>query len=126
MLPQDDLFIEIKNKCLDVFDNKIVYDYLPKTDVGYPLIFIGESYQVDTRSKSYIYGNIRQTIHIYNDYKLRGSTSKICEKLIYHLRNIEGTTYKFDLVDTNILTMEDNTVGRPLIHKVVELSFSYN
>lgn len=74
MLPQNNLFIEVKSRCLDLFNDKTVYDYLPKTDVGYPLIFIGESYQIDTRTKSYIYGQIKQTVHIYNDYKLRGQT----------------------------------------------------
>lgn len=126
MLPQNNLFIEVKSRCLDLFNEKTVYDYLPKTDVGYPLIFIGESYQIDTRTKSYIYGQIKQTVHIYNDYKLRGQTSKIAEKIISNLRTLEGKTYKFDLIDTNILTMEDNTAERPLIHQVVELTFSYN
>ena len=77
MDPQQELFTELLLKLKDLeYD---VYDtFLPPEGTLYPFIFIADSQQTDTQTKSAVMGNVYQTIHVWhNNPRQRGTVSGI-------------------------------------------------
>ena len=73
MDPQQELFTELllqlKKTEYDVYDT-----FLPPEDTPYPFIYLADSQQTDTQTKSAAIGNVYQTIHVWhNNPKQRGT-----------------------------------------------------
>lgn len=103
------------------------YDYLPAKDVGYPFVYIGEQSDQDRRTKTFICGNVQQTIHIYHLIENRRGLTDMMDALKVELRKIKRTenfyvTYK----NISAQTMQDNSTPQPLWHGVIEVEFTFN
>lgn len=126
MSPQQSIF----TLCLMVASRIIpdTYDYLPGERTKYPFVFIGEQFAQDTRKKNVVIGSVQQTIHVYhNDYRKRGSTTKIMDDILAELRKQKKAgPYSIDLVGVSMRVFSDNTTSTPLLHGIMELNFKFN
>ena len=127
MDPQQELFTELLLKLKDMeYD---VYDtFLPPEGTPYPFIFIADSQQTDTQTKSAVMGNVYQTIHVWhNSPKQRGTVSQMLldiKKVCYKLKHTENFAWMIQNVNQRILP--DNTTKTPLLHGVLEAIFKFS
>lgn len=127
MDPQQELFTELLLKLKDLeYD---VYDtFLPPEGTLYPFIFIADSQQTDTQTKSAVMGNVYQTIHVWhNNPKQRGMVSQMLldiKKVCYKLEHTENFDWMIQNVNQRILS--DKTTKTPLLHGVLEVEFKFS
>lgn len=127
MDPQQELFTELLLKLKDLeYD---VYDtFLPPEGTLYPFIFIADSQQTDTQTKSAVMGNVYQTIHVWhNNPKQRGMVSQMLldiKKVCYKLEHTENFDWMIQNVNQRILP--DKTTKTPLLHGVLEVEFKFS
>lgn len=127
MDPQQELFTELLLKLKELgYD---VYDtFLPPEDTPYPFIYLADSQQTDTRTKSTVMGNVYQTIHVWhNNARQRGTVSKMLldiKKVCYKLEHTEKFVWMIQSVNQRILP--DNTTKTPLLHGVLEVEFKFS
>ena len=125
--PQQELFTELllklKKLGYDVYDT-----FLPPEGTPYPFIFIADSQQMDTQTKSAVIGNVYQTIHVWhNNPKQRGTVSQMLldiKKVCYRLEHTASFAWMIRNVDQRILP--DNTTKTPLLHGLLEVEFSFS
>lgn len=127
MDPQQELFTELLLKIKDMeYD---VYDtFLPPEGTPYPFIFIADSQQTDTKTKSAVMGNVCQTIHVWhNNPKQRGMVSQMLldmKKVCYKLEHTENFAWMIRNVKQRILP--DKTTKTPLLHGLLEVEFKFS
>lgn len=127
MDPQQELFTELLLKLKDLgYD---VYDtFLPPKGTPYPFIYLADSQQTDTQTKSAVMGNVYQTIHVwYNNPKQRGTVSKMLleiKEICYKLEHTENYAWMIQSVNQRILP--DNTTKTPLLHGLLEVEFKFS
>ena len=122
MTPNHDLFrklFALSNLRVDT------YDYLPNADAQYPFAYIGEYNGSDTPNND-LYGTARQTVHIYGTRKNRSkidNVSAYLENTVKYFK--EGYEYNFNHLTTDKQVIADNTDVQPLLHIVLDITFSY-
>lgn len=127
MDPQQELFtkllLRLKELGYDVYDT-----FLPPEGTPYPFIFIADSQQTDTQTKSAVIGNVYQTIHVWhNSPKQRGTVSQMLldiKKVCYKLKHTENFAWMIQNVNQRILP--DKTTKTPLLHGVLEVEFKFS
>lgn len=127
MDPQQELFTELLLKLKDLGYG--VYDtFLPPKDTPYPLIYLADNQQTDTKTKSALTGNVFQTIHVWhNNPKQRGTVSQILldiKKICYMLEHTEN--FGWFVVNMNQRILPDKTTKTPLLHGVLEVEFKFS
>jgi hypothetical protein len=122
MTPNHDLF----RKLFALSDLRVdTYDYLPNADAQYPFVYIGEYNGSDTPNND-LYGTVRQTVHIYGTRKNRSkidNVSAYLENTVKYFK--EGYEYNFNHLTTDKQVIADNTDVQPLLHVVLDFTFSY-
>ena len=122
MTPNHDLF----RKLFALSDLSVdTYDYLPNADAQYPFVYIGEYNGSDTPNND-LYGTVRQTVHIYGTRKNRSkidNVSAYLENTVKYFK--EGYEYNFNHLTTDKQVIADNTDVQPLLHVVLDITFSY-
>ena len=127
MDPQQELFTELLLRLKDLgYD---VYDtFLPPEGTPYPFIFIADSQQTDTQTKSAVMGNVYQTIHVWhNNPRRRGTVSQMLldiKKICYKLEHTEN--YAWMIRNINQRIVPDNTTKTPLLHGLLEVEFKFS
>ena len=127
MDPQQELFTELLLKLKDLeYD---VYDtFLPPESTPYPFIFIADSQQTDTQTKSAVMRKVYQTIHVWhNNPKRRGTVSEMLlsiKKVCYGLEHTENFAWMIRNINQRILP--DNTTRTPLLHGLLEVEFKFS
>lgn len=122
MTPNHDLF----RKIFVISDARVdTYDYLPEADTKYPFVYIGEYNGSDTPNND-LYGTVRQTVHIYGTRKNRSKIDNISAYLENTVKRFkEGYEYNFNHLTTDKQVIADNTDVQPLLHVVLDITFSY-
>ena len=122
MTPNHDLF----RKLFALSDLRVdTYDYLPNADAKYPFVYIGEYNGSDTPNND-LYGTVRQTVHIYGTRTHRSkidNVSAYLENTVKYFK--EGYEYNFNHLTTDKQVIADNTDVQPLLHIVLDFTFSY-
>ena len=127
MDPQQELFTELLLKLKDLgYD---VYDtFLPPEGTPYPFIYLADSRQTDTQTKSAVMGNVYQTVHVWhNNPKQRGTVSKMLldiKKVCYRLEHTRNYAWMIRNINQRILP--DNTTKTPLLHGLLEVEFKFS
>ncbi|WP_339165371.1 hypothetical protein [Siminovitchia sp. FSL W7-1587] len=103
------------------------FDYLPANEVGYPFVYVGEQHDFDLRTKSNIYGNVVQVIHIFHNYKKRRELTTMIDALKVRCRKLKQTE-NFYVTCRNISsqTLIDDSAGEPLLHGIIEVEFQFH
>src|SRR5690625_629730 len=115
MSPQQQIFNEVYKVCLSL--GYKTYDYLPADEVAYPFVYVGEQFDQDTATKSIIYGNVQQRIHLYHDYKKRGDMSQMMNNIKRELRKLKHTkNFYITVRNINTQILPDNTTAQSLVH----------
>lgn len=122
--PQQELFTTLRGVAVEVVGPSMVYDYLP-SEVGYPLVYLGEQFSNDRTTKSLIIPEITQTIHVYhNDFRKRGTTTSIMDRIVSKARALKGTaSFYCSLSRHSQQFLEDHSTGQPLMRGILELTF---
>ena len=127
MDPQQELFtellLELRKLGYGVYDT-----FLPPEDTPYPFIYLADSQQTDTQTKSAVMGNVYQTIHVWHDNpKQRGTVSQMLldvKKVCYKLEHTENFAWMIQSVNQRI--RPDNTTMTPLLHGLLEVEFKFS
>lgn len=124
MTPNHAIFRKIFSESLKVTDR--TFDYLPDAGTKYPFIFIGENSNTDENNLD-LFGNATQTVHIYATRTQRAELDELTTKLINALKSSRTAfEYAISYQSCNQQDAPDNTDVQPLIHRVLDISFSYN
>ncbi|SIT91705.1 hypothetical protein [Edaphobacillus lindanitolerans] len=102
------------------------FDFLPAEDEAYPFVFIGEQLDDDLIYKSVVLGEVRQTVHIYHNYRGRGELTGMVHELrkrLWVLGKTEGQPFKTKAVHGQVIP--DNSTGAPLLHGIIEAVFRF-
>ena len=123
--PQQEVFVAVKAVCMNL--GYSTYDYLPMENVSYPFVFIGEDSSTDIPNKTAIHGSYNLTLHIYNDQKKRGTTSKMMLNIKQALRELKHTQGFYISVNSiNDQIIQDTTTNIPLSHGIIDVEFYFN
>ena len=124
MTPNHAIFRLVFAEGLKVTDR--TFDYLPDAGTQYPVIYVGESSNVNETNFD-LFGNATQTIHIYATRRQRAELDNLTSLLLNALRGSCGAyDYAINFVSCNQQDAPDNTDIQPLIHRVLDISFFYN
>ena len=126
--PQQEIFTLCRQKAIEVIGKDNTYDYIPDENTKYPFIYIGEAFSQDKANKTAIFGTVQQSIHVYhNDYKKRGTTTKLILELKQKLREVGKTPHFFvSILNITDRVLPDKTTKTPLLHGVIEVEFKFN
>lgn len=103
------------------------FDYLPANKVAYPFVFIGEQSDQDRITKTSVYGNVQQTIHIYGTARQRKQVTTMIDHIRHDCRMLTKTTnFSVTLRNANGQIINDNSTAEPLLHGILELEFQFN
>ena len=123
MTPAFEIFKHVFAVCLDINDK--TFDYLPDADTTYPFFYVGESTTSDADNLE-IYGECTQTVHIYALRTDRANLEEFTAKLLDALRSQNtASEYYVNFKNCTPQDIPDNTDVQPLIHRVLDIRFSY-
>lgn len=101
------------------------FDFLPEAGTQYPFIYIGENNALESPNND-LWGEVGQTVHIYAERTQRGILDDISAYLETNVKNISGKwEYHLQHTNTNKQIIPDNTDVQPLLHVVLDFSFTY-
>ena len=101
------------------------FDFLPEAGTQYPFIYIGENNALESQNNA-LWGIVGQTVHIYAERTQRGILDDISAYLETNVKNISGKwEYHLQHTNTNKQILPDNTDVQPLLHVVLDFSFTY-
>lgn len=102
-------------------------DYLPGEEIGYPFVYLAEQFDEDRETKTAIFGDVSQTMHIYHTYKNRGELSQIIKNLRYKIRQLKHTkNFYITIKSTRCRIIGDGTASVPLLHAILEVDLTFN
>lgn len=124
--PQQQIF----DACFSVSDIKLGYDtytFLPAKGTDYPFVYIGEQFSDDRETKSVIFGNVVQTIHIYDTYRNRRTVTDMINAIKKELRKLKHTeTFYVKIKKMSSRVIPENSTAENLLHGVIEVEFQFN
>ena len=124
MTPNHAIFRHVFGQALKVTDR--TFDYLPDAETQYPFIYVGENFNADETNFD-LFGSANQTVHIYATRTQRAELDNLTSLLLNALRVSRGACeYAINFASCNQQDAPDNTDVQPLIHRVLDISFSYN
>lgn len=103
------------------------YPFLPAKDAKLPFVFVGEQFDQDKATKSVIYGNVQQRIHIYHDYTRRSDLTGMMDALkreIRKLKRAEG--FYINAKNINAQTLLDTSTVQTMYHGIIEVDIQFN
>lgn len=123
--PQQQLFDAIFRASLDL--GYRTFDYLPANDAGYPFVFIGEQFDQDRRTKQFLFGDVQQTIHVYNSIRNRRETTTMIDRLKVECRKLKRTE-NFYVTCKNVTgrIIQDDSTPNVLWHGIIEAEFTFH
>ena len=101
------------------------FDFLPEAGTKYPFIYIGENTAQEAQNND-LWGIVGQTVHIYATREQRAILDDISAYLETLVKNIPGKwEYNLNHISTDKQIIPDNTDVQPLLHVVLDFSFTY-
>src|SRR5690625_512661 len=85
--PQQQIYNTIFSSSLGL--GYATFDYLPPKEQKLPFVYVGEQFDQDRRTKTFLFGDVQQTIHIYHDIKGRGELTSMMNELKVELRKLK-------------------------------------
>lgn len=127
MDPQQEIFVKIRQACIDVIGKENYYDgLLPPKGTEYPFVYLAAvDFEDSYTNKTQIGGRASITIHAYsNQVDKRGSLSAILYAIKRKCWVIDSTgTFHWSVKSCNQRILPDNTTHEPLLHGILELTY---
>lgn len=125
--PINDIIKFTRKTLSEIIDEKHIYEYLPGLGVEYPIVYIGECFSDDIKTKWGYGAAVRMTIHFYSDeYTKRGSFSELINECLQRIKEKKKENgYRFSLKDSHIQVMGDISTEKLLLHGILELDFRF-
>lgn len=105
------------------------YDHLPKEEVNYPFVEIGEIRIVPIETKSYALGKVSATVHVWGGIHNRKEVSDMMNAILNTSVGIvdipNGHQWRLQLNDTVITILPDSSTHMPLWHGVLQMAFKF-
>lgn len=103
-------------------------DYLPASDFGYPFVFIGEQFDQDRRTKTSLFGDVQQTIHVYHDRRHRREITTMINNIKTECRKLKHTeNFYLKCKNINSQIRPDNSItSESLLHGIIEVEFTFH
>lgn len=128
MDPQQELFTELRTRLLRLYPGHVYDGALPDASTPYPFIYLGESTTDDDENKSAVFGEVTQSVHVWMaDVKKRGTLSSMMLDVKKAARAINRTkNFQWQVSGVHQTILPDKTTKTPLLHGVVEMTFSFS
>lgn len=124
MTPNHAIFRYVFSEGLKVTDR--TFDFLPEANTQYPFIYLGDGDTTDVPNFD-LFGTASQRVHVYATRMQRAELDDMTSQLLNALRACSGAySYALSFQSCNQQDLPDNTDVQPLIHRVLDVSFSYN
>ncbi|MEQ9809184.1 hypothetical protein [Streptococcus jiangjianxini] len=124
MTPNHAVFRHIFAEGLKVTER--TFDYLPDAGTQYPFIYVGENANTDEGNYDLL-GNVSQTVHFYAERTQRAELDNMTSHLLTLLKSSRmAFDYAISYQFCNQQDAPDHTDVLPLIHRVLDISFTYN
>ena len=125
MSPQQQIYNEVFKVCLALgYDT---YDFVPPESAKLPFVYVGEQFDQDRNTKSVIYGDVQQSIHVYGNYRNRAQVTDMVNQIKRDLRKLRKTeNFYITIRNINSQTLIDESTSQPLLHGIVEVDFTFN
>lgn len=103
------------------------HDHLPPESEAYPFVYIGEQFDQDRNTKTAIFGDVQQTVHVYGRAEDRATVTGMMDALKTEIRKLRQTE-NFDVRSRSVTarTIHENTGSAPLIHGMIETTITFN
>lgn len=124
--PDQELYDEVFKICQGLGYN--VFTYLPPDKTPYPFVYIGESQELPTATKSILFGTIQLSIHIYGLHTKRKQVSDMKGAIMHELRTFrqsENFNWKILNNSTQPQMLQDTTTNTALWHCVIPLEMRF-
>lgn len=128
MDPQQELFLAVRERLIDLFGEGSVYDtFLPPEGTAYPFVYLADSWLTDEPNKGAVFGKAYQTVHFWhNSPKKRGTLTNMMLKTKQAAHKLTQTAnFTWMCASTNQRILHDTTTAQPLLHGVIELEFKF-
>lgn len=103
------------------------YPYLPAKEAKLPFVYVGEQFDADRSTKSVIYGDVMQRVHLYHDYTKRGDLTGMMDAIKREVRKLKRADgFYININRINAQTLLDTTVTPALLHGVIEINITFN
>lgn len=128
MDPQQELFTELRTRLLRLYPGHVYDGALPDASTPYPFLYLGESTADDDANKSAVFGEVTQSVHVWMaDVKKRGTLSSMMLDVKKAARAISRTkNFQWQVSGIHQAILPDKTTKTPLLHGVVEMTFSFS
>lgn len=128
MDPQQELFTELRTRLLRLYPDHVYDGALPDASTPYPFLYLGESTADDDANKSAVFGEVTQSVHVWMaDVKKRGTLSSMMLDVKKAARAISRTkNFQWQVSGIHQAILPDKTTKTPLLHGVVEMTFSFS
>lgn len=126
---QQELFSALLETLRAEFGEENVFDgILPPEGTPYPFVYLADSNQTDTFTKSGMYGRISQAFHVWHSSpRKRGEVSDMLlriKRICVRLEKTKNYSWLINGISQQIMT--DDTTSQPLLHGVVEIGFNFS
>ena len=104
-----------------------VYTYLPRENVPYPFLVIGDTVLLPRPTKSFLIGEVAITLHVWSNMGNRKQVSDIINHLMREfskIRKINNTRW-FMKLSSDSRIMSDNSTNELLYHGIMDLEFKF-
>lgn len=127
MDPQQELFTAIRQALKNSLKCKVYDAFLPG-NVPYPFVYLSDMTQTDEFNKSAVFGEVTQTIDVWNnDPEKRGTLSAIMLQIKQECYKISKTdNFSWFVTDMMQDIISDTSTGRPLMHGILSITFKFS
>lgn len=124
--PDQELYDEVFKICQGLGYN--VFTYLPPDKTPYPFVYIGESQELPSATKSILVGTIQLSIHIYGLHSKRKQISDMKGTIMQQLRKFrQSRNFNWKILNNNTQPqmLQDTTTNTALWHCVIPLEMQF-
>lgn len=128
MDPQQELFSALLVALKKEYPDSVYDTFLPLEGTPYPFLYLADNDQNDRENKSAVFGTVSQTIHVWHSNpRQRGTVSQILLQAKQICRKLEHTGhFSWSVQEMNQQILADITTKQPLLHGILEVTFSFS
>ena len=100
------------------------YPFLPKDNVSYPFIVLGEVSLKPKATKSFSLGEASIFIHVWTNKESRKECESICQKISFACHEFTEP-HVWTLLDGSTRVLADNSTNDTLWHGILDLTYKF-
>lgn len=121
--PTQQIYDYVFQACLDL--GFATYDFLPRDDVAYPFVVVGESQLTIEPTKGLWGGGVEQVVDVYGDSKSRRAVSEMAHDILTKSRLTAPSRCRLVPSESYIDVQQDQQTSVDLWHASIVLTYEF-